>query len=297
MIGRRQLLDQLLDRLLERCTFPPPGTSAACAFSGGPDSTALLALAIHNGLDVVAHHVDHGLRPESGAEAERAAALAETLGAEFVLHEVVVEPGRNLEARARHARRCALPAVAMTGHTTDDQAETVIIRLLRGSGGEGLAAMSPGPTHPILRLRRHETIEVCRTLGLTPVDDRSNRSPDMWRNRIRHESLPLAADIAERDVAPIIARSADLLRDEHQLLDLLAEEIDATDAKAVAAAHPALARRAVRRWLTLDGYPPDAASIERVMSVARGEAEACQLTGGRRVERSRQRFRIVEPGH
>ena len=293
MNGRRQLLD----RLLERCTFPPPGTAAACAFSGGPDSTALLALAIHHGLDVVAHHVDHRLRPESGAEADRAAALAQRLGVEFVLHEVVIEPGRNLEARARHARRCALPAGAMTGHTTDDQAETVIIRLLRGSGGEGLAAMSPGPTHPILGLRRQETIEVCRTLDLTPVDDRSNRSPDMWRNRIRHELLPLAADIAERDVAPIIARSADLLRDEHQLLDLLAEEIDATDAKAVAAAHPALARRAVRRWLTLDGYPPDAASIERVMSVARGEAEACQLTGGRRVERSRQRFRIVGPGH
>jgi tRNA(Ile)-lysidine synthase len=285
---------QLLDRLLERCTFPAPGSAAACAFSGGADSTALLALAVHAGLDVVAHHVDHGLRAESASEAAQAADLAATLGVPFVLHTLDVGAGPNLEARARHARRCVLPAGAMTGHTTDDQAETVVMRLLRGSGGDGLASMSPGPQHPILGVRRHETIEVCRQLQLTYVDDRSNRSPAMWRNRIRHELLPLAAEIAERDVAANIARTADLLRDEHQLLEQLAAEIDPTDAKAVRAAHPSLARRALRAWLTVDGYPPDAAGIERVMALARGEARACELPGGRRVERSGQRFTIVD---
>jgi len=285
--------DELLDRLLERCSFPARGSAVTCAFSGGADSTALVALAVHAGLDVVAHHVDHGLRAESASEAEQAAELAAELHVPFVLHTLDVGPGPNVEARARHARRRVLPSGAMTGHTTDDQAETVLIRLLRGSGGDGLASMSPGPTHPILRVRRHETIEVCRQLQLKYVDDRSNRSPAMWRNRIRHELLPLAAEIAERDVTLNIARTADLLRDDQHLLEQLAAEIDPTDAKALRAAHPSLARRALREWLTVDGYPPDAAAVERVMALARGEAKACELPGGRRVERSGQRFTIV----
>jgi tRNA(Ile)-lysidine synthase len=286
----------LIDRLLARCTFPADGAVAACAFSGGGDSTALLALAIHAGLEPVAHHVDHSIRPESAAEAEQASALAAALGVAFVLHRVTVEPGANLEARARAARRSVLPPAAMTGHTADDQAETVLLRLLRGSGGDGLAAIAPGPTHPILALRRSETAAVCAQLGLEPVDDASNRSPAMWRNRVRHELLPLACEIADRDVVPIVARTARLLGDDQALLDELAPAIDATDARAIAAAHPALARRALRRWLSVDGYPPDAASIERVLAVAHGSATACQLDDGRRVERSRQRFRIVTPG-
>ncbi len=268
----------------------------AAAFSGGPDSTALVALARHAGLTVIAHHVDHRLRPESTAESDRARGIAEQLGAEFVLHLADIGHGPNLEARARAARLAVLPRDAMTGHTADDQAETVLMRLLRGSGGDGLSAITPGPSHPILGLRRSETEFACAALGIEPVRDASNRDWPGWRNRVRHELLPLAADIAGRDLAPILARTADLLRDEQDLLDQLAAEIDPTDAKAVAAAHPALARCALRRWLTESGYPPDAAAIERVLAVARGEAHACELPGGRRLERSHQRFRIVEPG-
>jgi tRNA(Ile)-lysidine synthase len=116
----------------------------------------------------------------------------------------------------------------------------------------------------------------------------------MWRNRVRHELLPLANDIAGRDLTPILARTAGLLRDDGAILDQLAAAVDATDAVAVAQTPPAIARRALRRWLTVDGYPPDAASVERVLAVARGEAVACELSDGRRVERSRQRFRIVQ---
>jgi tRNA(Ile)-lysidine synthase len=286
--------DELLEALVARCTFPSGAADAA--FSGGPDSTALAALARHAGLAVTAHHVDHRLRPESPAEAEQARRIAARLGADFVVHVVDVEHGPNLEARARDARRSVLPSDAMTGHTADDQAETVLMRLLRGSGSEGLSAIAPGPTHPILALRRAETEAVCAALGIEPVRDASNGTWSGWRNRVRHELLPLAADIAGRDIAPIVARTADLLRDEHELLDALAAELDPTDAKAVAAAHPALARRALRRWLTQSGYPPDAAAIERVLAVARGEAQACELPGGRRVERSEQQFRIVQPG-
>lgn len=285
--------ERLLADLVRRCTFPPAGSEVAVAYSGGPDSSALLALARHAGLRATAHHVDHGLRPESHAEARHAATIAERLDTPFVLHCVDVAPGSNLEARARAARRQVLPGGAMTGHTADDQAETVIMRLLRGSGGDGLAAIDPGLEHPILGLRRSETEGVCAALAIEPVRDASNTEWPTWRSRVRHELLPLATDIAGRDLTPILTRTADLLRAEGALLDELSMAIDPTDARAVAAATPALARRALRRWLTEYGYPPDAAAIERVLAVARGEAEACELPGGRRVVRSGQRFSIA----
>lgn len=281
--------------LLPRCHFPAPGTRLACAFSGGPDSTALVALALAAGCRPTAHHVDHHIRPESGDDARRAAAIAAQLGVEFVLCHVAVEPGPNLEARARAARYGALPLGIATGHTADDQAETLLLRLIRGSGATGLSAIEPGAIHPILGLRRAETTALCHTLGVAPVVDTSNTSPAQWRNRVRHELLPLAADIAQRDVAAILARTADLLRDDDRFLDELAAAIDPTDARAVAAAPPVLARRALRRWLTDAGYPPDRGSIERVLAVARGETIACEITGGRRVQRSGQRFDIVSP--
>ena len=286
----------MLDDLVARCTFPAVPGPAAAAFSGGPDSTALIALARHAGLTVTAHHVDHGLRAESAAEADRAAAIATRIGVEFVRHTVDVGRGPNLEARAREARRSVLPAGAMTGHTADDQAETVLIRLLRGSGSEGLSAIAPGPTHPLLALRRSDTEAVCAALGIEPVRDPSNDTWPGWRSRVRHELLPLAADIAGRDVVPILVRSAGLLRDEHELLDALAAAVDPTDARELVAVPVPVARRALRRWLTESGYPPDAAAIERVLAVARGEAVACELPGGRRVERSGRRFRMVPPG-
>ncbi len=239
--------------------------------------------------------MDHQIRQESKAESEQARSIARQVGVSFVLHTVLVAPGPNLEARARAARLSVLPVGAMTGHTLDDQAETVLIRLLRGSGSDGLASIDPGIRHPILALRRSETESVCTSLGIDPVCDVSNQSSDMWRNRIRAELLPLAVDIAGRDLVPILARSADLLRDESRFLDDLAAVLEPTDAKRLAAADPVLARRAIRRWLTVDGYPPDAATVERVLAVARGESIACELPGGRRVERSHQHFRIIEP--
>ena len=255
----------------------------------------MIALAHRAGCTVIAHHIDHGIRPESAAEAGIARSIAERIGVDFELHTVRVERGPNLEARARAARTRALPPEALTGHTADDQAETLILRLLRGSGSWGLAAMDPGPSHPILALRRFETEAVCTELGIEPVRDRSNDVLDAWRNRIRHELLPLATEIASRDLTPILNRTADLLRDDDRFLDALAGTIDPTDAKQIAAADPVLARRALRRWLTVDGYPPDAASIERVIAVAHGDGVACELTGGRRVERSHQHFRIISP--
>ena len=282
-----------LNSLLPRCTFPGPDTPVACAFSGGADSTALVALAHAAGCAVTAIHVDHGLRASSSDESAQAAALAEAIGVNFELVTVDVAPGPNLEARARAARRAALPPGAMTGHTADDQAETMLINLLRGAGTSGLAGIRPGPTKPILALRRTETRQLCDVLALTVVEDPTNLDPRFVRNRVRSELLPLLDDIAGRDVRALLARAAELLGDDADLLDELAGTLDPTDAKALAVADPRLARRALRAWLTEDGYPPDLATVDRVLDVARGTARACEIGGGRRVERKAQQLRIV----
>lgn len=281
------------DRLLPRCTFPDQGRSVTCAFSGGADSTAMVVLALAAGCRVTAIHVDHRLRPSSADEATRATALAATIGVEFQLVTVDVEPGPNLEARARDARLAALPTGAMTGHTADDQAETMLINLIRGAGTAGLAGIRPGPTKPILALRRFETRQACVDLGLAVVEDPSNEDPRFVRNRIRREVIPLLDDIAGRDVTTLLARTATLLGSDADLLDELAGALDPTDAKALASADQRVSRRSVRAWLMSDGYPPDLATVDRVLDVARGTATACEIGGGRRVERKAQTLRIV----
>jgi tRNA(Ile)-lysidine synthase len=283
--------------LLDRCQFPPPGTTVSCAVSGGADSLALLALAVTAELHVTAIHVDHGLRLESTTEAETVRLAAGRWGADFRAEQVTIEQGPNLEARARAARYGVLPVGVMTGHTADDQAETVLINLLRGSGLDGLAGMNPqatSPQRPILGLRRSETQALCADLGVEPVADPSNLDARFRRNRVRQELLPLMNDIAERDLVEILTRQANLLRDEAVVLDELAATLDPTDALAVSGAAPAVARRALRGWLTpqLGGKPPDSAAIERVMAVARGESIACELSEGVRIERHRQRLSV-----
>jgi len=277
--------------LLARCTFPAPGTTVSCAVSGGADSTALLALAVAAGLTVTAIHVDHGLRTGSAAEAQVVRGNAERLGAAFRAERVHIVDGPNLEARARDARYALMPPDVLTGHTADDQAETVLVNLLRGGATSGLAGMRPGHRHPLLSLRRRETIALCATLQLAVVHDPSNLDPRHLRNRVRHELLPLMDDLAQRDTVAVLARQAGLARDDDELLDTLAAALDPTDACALAAAPIALARRAVRRWLTLT-HPPDAATVARVLAVARGEAVATEVGGGRRVERHRQRLSL-----
>ena len=285
------------ERLLARCDFPPAATTVTCAVSGGADSLALLALSVKAGCQVTAVHVDHGLRPGSRNEASVVRVAAERFGARFRGVQVAVASGPNLEARARAARYAALPPDVLTGHTADDQAETMLLNLLRGAGLDGLAGMDP-ERRPLRRLRRRETRALCDTLGLEPVEDPSNLDSAFRRNRVRHELLPLLDDIAERDVVPVLARQTDLARHDVALLDELAAALDPCDARALAAAPAPLARRAVRRWLRGGGpggherHPPDAATVERVLAVARGEAVACELPGGWRVARSGGRLRL-----
>lgn len=288
------LRSHLVDSLLERCHFPP-STEVVCAVSGGADSLALLALAVAHGARVTAIHVDHGLRAGSEGEADLVERCARDVGASFESRRVQVEPGPNVEARARAARYAALPADVLTGHTADDRAETILINLLRGAATSGLTGMNltGGPSgrvvHPLLHIRRHETRSVCAEMGWVPFEDPSNQDVALLRNRIRHDILPMLVDVAGRDLVEILTRQADLIGDDDAFLESLATTIDPTDARALSSAPPPLARRAIRAWLTTD-HPPDAASVERVLAVARGEAVACEIPGGNRIHRKNQRL-------
>ncbi len=286
----------LTAELLARCRWPER-RRVSLAVSGGQDSLALLVLAAAAGLDAVAVHVDHGLRPGGAGEAAVVADAAARFGVGFSARRVDVGAGPNLEARARAARAAALPAGALTGHTADDQAETVLLNLLRGAGLDGLAAMGrrDDHRHPILALRRAETGALCAAVGLTPVVDPTNHdAAAARRNAVRHRLLPLMAEIAGRDPVPVLVRQAALLADDADLLDVVGAGIDPTDGRALTAAPEAVARRALRAWLRSgpEAHPPAAAEIERVLGVARGEAVACEIAGGRRVSRRGGRLRI-----
>jgi tRNA(Ile)-lysidine synthase len=288
-----------VQKWLGNCEFPPAGTPLVCGVSGGADSLALLVLAVAAGCAVTAVHVDHGLRPGSGEEADIVRGASEQVGAAFRAERVDVEPGPNLEARAREARLSVFAAVAgdgrfATGHTLDDRAETILLNLVRGTGPGGLGMLAPSHRHPLTRLRRADTIAVCEAADLRPLHDPSNDDPAFVRNRIRHEVLPLLDRIASRDVAPLLVRFAELATRDAAHLAELAEALDPTDAPALATAPWPLASRAVSRWLA-NPYPPDLDTVERVLAVARGDAIACEVGGGRRVARTAQRLRLDGP--
>lgn len=266
--------------------------------SGGADSLALLALAVDAGLEPIAVHVDHGVREGSEREADVVADAAARLEAHFDARRVVVSPGANFEARARAARYDALErarvdhgaTAVLVGHTADDQAETVLLNLLRGSGASGLAGMPSRRGYivrPLLGARRAELRAICAKRGLLPVDDPSNKDLAFRRNRIRHEVMPLLERVAGRDLTPVLVRQAEVLRSESDFLDGVARaawpgEAGARARDLVALPLP-LARRAVRCWL---GPPrPSLEEVDAVLAVADGERRAVDLAGGRRVRR------------
>ena len=279
------------------------------ACSGGPDSTALLALVADRGLAPIAVHVDHGLRDGSAGEADVVGALAAALGTPFDARRVDVGRGANLEARARTARYATLDTAAddhgasavLVGHTADDQAETVVLALLRGSAASGLAGMAARRdriVRPLLRLRRAETEAICVGLGLEPVRDPSNDDVSLRRAWVRHEVLPLLSIGAGRDLVPVLTRQADVLRTESEFLDALARAAwppapGAAPAAPLARLPLALARRALRCWL--GAPPPSFDEVERMLAVARGEARATELAGGRHVRRSGGQLLLTVP--
>lgn len=226
------------------------GRAVLLAVSGGPDSVAMAAavafeaasLARRGGSPrVAAAVVDHGLQPGSGGVAEEAARVCQRLGIDEVgVHRVQVrEAGDGPEAAARAARHAALEtrraelaadlpggAELWLAHTRDDQAEQVLLGLLRGAGTRSLAAMAPrrGPlVRPLLDLPGATTRQACADLGLPVHHDPHNEDPRFTRVRVRRALDLLAAETGE-DLGPALARTAAHARADADLLDALAAE-------------------------------------------------------------------------
>ena len=219
------------------------GDTVVVAVSGGADSLCLLSL-LHMlapalGCRLHVAHLDHALRDDSARDAAFVAAHADALGLPCAVERRDVralarERRLSLEAAARAARYEFLRAVAAregaaciaTGHTRDDQAETLLLHLARGSGLAGLAGMAPrraGLIRPLLEVSHAETLACCAALGLAPREDESNRSPAYRRNRLRHEALPLLESIQPAASANI-ARAARLLAADLALIERLAAQ-------------------------------------------------------------------------
>lgn len=216
-------------------------------FSGGADSLCLLSLLVELGRDVTAAHFDHRLRPESGKDAGEAEKIAASLGVPFVRGvggAYQASQGLGVEAAAREQRyeflfsqaRKLKAAALLTAHTANDQAETLLLNLLRGAGTRGLAGMRlrrvlPGfdkqipLVRPMLGFTREETEGWCLKKNLTPVIDPSNRSPVYLRNRLRHEVLPLLKELNPA-VVQVLARNAQSLANDASVLDeVLADDL------------------------------------------------------------------------
>lgn len=293
----------------------------AVAVSGGADSLALAAAAAYEaprlGLRVHGLTVDHGLQPGSGRVAADAAAALRGLGvAEArVLPVDVVGPG-GPEAAARRARyaalRAALPApdaLVLLGHTLDDQAETVLLGLGRGSGARSMAGMRPVDPpwgRPLLGVARVTTRAACARLGLTPWEDPHNADPRYTRVRLRAEVLPLLEEALSGGVAGALARTAAQLRDDGDALDAWADVVlagardgDGLRVDALSAVPVAVRRRVLRAWLLAGGVREltDAhlRSVDGLVGVWRGQG-GVWLPGGLVAARAHGRLHLDRTG-
>lgn len=246
-----------------------PGVPSWCvALSGGADSLALTAAAAPL-RPTTALIVDHGLQPDSAAVAEAARLHALQLGcSDARVLAVRVEGRGGPEAAARAARYGALDAArdgapVLLAHTLDDQAETVLLGLGRGSGPRSIAGMrsaDPPWFRPLLGQRRADTRAVCAELGLQHFEDPHNVDPRFTRVRLRTEVLPLLEEVLGGGVAEALARTAEALRDDNDLLDALADGhlaragVDGgLDVGALSELPAALRRRVIRGWLLNGG--------------------------------------------
>jgi tRNA(Ile)-lysidine synthase len=235
------LRDQL-ERTIRRHAMLAGGETVLVAVSGGADSVALLHLLLSLApawqLRLHALHVDHQLRANSAADADFVKKLGSRLGVRVDVATVAVDRQGSLEAAARAARYAALEECAARvgaeriaiGHTADDQAETVLMRLVQGAGVRGLSGIPPvrGPIiRPLIELRRSALETELKRAGLSWVEDETNRDPKLLRNRIRHELLPLLSDSYNPEVAAALVRMASLARETVRALDQTAgDELD-----------------------------------------------------------------------
>jgi tRNA(Ile)-lysidine synthase len=295
------------------------------ACSGGADSVALAAAlafeARDAGVPVGGVTVDHGLQAGSADRAERTAALLRDLGLDPVLVlRVSVGADGGPEGAARSARYDALAAAAAEhgarialGHTLDDQAETVLLGLGRGSGPRSVAGMvedRPPYWRPLLAVRRGTTRRACADQGMPVWDDPWNDDPAYTRVRLRTEVLPLLEEVLGGGVAPALARTAALLREDLDALDdlaagqlaRLAAEGGGADgglpAPELAQLPAALRRRVLRGWLRASGVPDLQAihlgAVDALLTRWRGQGRV-DLPGGAGVVRASGRLAFLPP--
>jgi len=248
------------------------GDLVLAGVSGGADSLALAAAlaweAPKAGLRAGAVTIDHGLQPGSDARAEEVAGVCRNLGLDPVVVQAAdVGSAGGPEAAARVARYAALDDVAerlgttavLLAHTLDDQAETVLLRLARGSGARSLAGMSAVSgryRRPFLTVRRTETLAACAALGLQPWHDPHNFDRVYTRVRVRLDLLPALEEALGPGVAEALARTADLLRDDADALDAMAtSEQGELDAPRLSALPAAVRRRLLRNAAIEAGAP------------------------------------------
>ena len=304
-------------RSLRDLGTPRPGETVVTALSGGADSVALLdalrECGRRQGFRVVAAHLDHGLRPDSATDAAFCRNLCARFGVPLHVGSADVR-GRaerdraGLEAAAREERYSFLRRVARdeaasaiaVAHTRDDQAETFLLRLLRGAGSSGLGAMRARAGHllrPLLEVSRQEVLEHLRSRGLDWREDETNADLRFSRNRVRHELLPYLERHFNPSVRDVLARTAALLADEHERLDDAAGELYRQaarrakggvflDGEALRRATRPMARQLVRVALLEAGglERVKAAHVERILDVsdrAGRSGRRLPLPGGR----------------
>jgi tRNA(Ile)-lysidine synthase len=303
---------------------PNRGEALVVGLSGGADSTALVDalawLANRQGFRLVAAHLDHGLRPESSEDAGACETLCRALGVSLRLGRADVRARASrersgLEDAARRERYVFLRdvmrdehAVAIAvAHTQDDQAETVLLRLVRGAAATGLGAMRPRAgdiLRPLLCVSRDDVLRHLATRGLSWREDPTNRDLAFTRNRVRRELVPFLARF-NPNITSTLARSAAVLADEADLAAAAGSELLARIAHAegdalllhragLATAHPAVARAAIRRALDGLGGLADisALHVERLLDLARAPRPS-----GRRLPLPGAREAIVRFGH
>lgn len=300
-------LVQTVTKSLTALVGKPSSTPLLIGFSGGADSTALLHLVRESGYAVAAAHLDHGARPESAAEAASLAAACAGWGIPFHSARIAVPKGAGFEARARDVRLAWLagldfPVVAL-GHHQDDQAETILFRLVRGTGPEGLAGMRASRDlkpavaliRPLLGVSRSVLRAWLVERGLSWLEDETNADPDFARNRLRRDVLPVLQAIQPGAVANMVGL-ADRLREEfaamqepissmaNHYMQVIAPGIGEVDRQAFNAA-PIAHRRQLLRLLAsrMGASPPDAAGIERALGTAESGGDA-HLGRGWRIE-------------
>ena len=296
------------------------GDAVLVAVSGGADSLALASAILTESKECaitpIAVTIDHQLQSGSGAQAEKVIEQLKERGyGKVICKKVVVTTESGLEAGARDARYQALSACAsqekatkvFLGHTRDDQAETVLLGLARGSGTRSLSGMAVENgiyCRPLLQITRAETVAACKELGVVPWNDPHNGNTEFSRVRVRTEVLPIMEEKLGPGIAAALSRSASILRDDADALDAIAEvEISRSDlanlgCKELEALPRAIRSRVLRAALYAAGAPSGSitadhlAGVEALVTSWHGQG-AISLPGGVKVERISGRLSLL----